>query len=92
MSTVRNDYNQIFNLENAVECEKDVQDIDVHGEFEKHVVTLLVMSGYSNFSVMRQPEASRTCADFRNPTAFSRFKVIGRAYYEYDLTNRQIRL
>jgi len=34
-----------------------VQDIDVHGEFEKRVVTLLVMSAFSNF-----PGASRACA------------------------------
>jgi hypothetical protein len=46
---------------------KDVQDIDVHGEFEKRVVTLLVMSAFSNF-----PGASRACADFRDPTAVSR--------------------
>jgi hypothetical protein len=30
-------------LKTAVEGEKDVQDIDVHGKFEKLVVTLLVM-------------------------------------------------
>jgi hypothetical protein len=36
-----------FNLETAVGREKDVQDIDVHGEFEKRVVTLLVMSAFS---------------------------------------------
>jgi hypothetical protein len=34
-------------LETAVGREKDVQDIDVHGEFEKRVVTLLVMSAFS---------------------------------------------
>jgi hypothetical protein len=28
-----------FNLETAVDGEKDVQDIDVHGRFEKLVVT-----------------------------------------------------
>jgi hypothetical protein len=54
-------------LETAVGREKDVQDIDVHGEFEKRVVTLLVMSVFSNF-----PGASRACADFRDPTAVSR--------------------
>ena len=53
-------------LETAVGREKDVQDIDVHGEFEKRVVTLLVMSAFSNF-----PGASRACADFRDPTAVS---------------------
>jgi hypothetical protein len=57
-----------FILETAVGREKDVQDIDVHGEFEKRVVTLLVMSAFSNF-----PGASRACADFRDPTAVSRF-------------------
>jgi hypothetical protein len=36
-------------LETAVEGEKDVQDIDVHGRFEKLVVTLLVMRAFSNF-------------------------------------------
>jgi hypothetical protein len=36
-----------FNLETAVGREKDVQDIDVHGKFEKRVVTLLVMSAFS---------------------------------------------
>jgi hypothetical protein len=41
----------------------------VHGEFEKRVVTLLVMSAFSNF-----PGASRACADFRDPTAVSRLK------------------
>jgi hypothetical protein len=44
-----------------------VQDIDVHGEFEKRAVTLLVMSAFSNF-----PGAPRACADFRDPTAVSR--------------------
>jgi hypothetical protein len=41
----------------------------VHGEFEKRVVTLLVMSAFSNF-----PGASRACAGFRDPTAVFRFK------------------
>jgi hypothetical protein len=36
-----------INPETAVGREKDVQDIDVHGEFEKRVVTLLVMSAFS---------------------------------------------
>jgi hypothetical protein len=31
-----------------------VQDIDVHGEFEKRVVTLLVMSVFSNFQVHQE--------------------------------------
>jgi hypothetical protein len=47
-----------------------VQDIDVHGEFEKRVVTLLVMSDFSNF-----PGASRACAGFRDPTAVFRIIV-----------------
>jgi hypothetical protein len=38
---------RLLNLETAVGREKDVQDIDVHGEFEKRVVTLLVMSAFS---------------------------------------------
>jgi hypothetical protein len=54
-------------LEVAVGREKDVQDIGVHGKFEKRVVTLLVMSAFSNF-----PGAPRACADFRDPTAVSR--------------------
>jgi hypothetical protein len=36
--------NQPFNLETAVGREKDVQDIDVHRELKKRVVTFLVMS------------------------------------------------
>ena len=43
------------------------RDIDVHGEYEKLVVTLLVMRGFSDF-----PGASRACAYFRDPTAVSR--------------------
>jgi hypothetical protein len=31
-----------------------VQDIDVHGEFEKRVATLLVMSAFSNFQVHQE--------------------------------------
>jgi hypothetical protein len=54
-------------LETAVGRDKDVQDIGVHGGFEKRVVTLLVMSAFSN-----SPGASRACADFRDPTAVSR--------------------
>ena len=57
-------------LETAVGREKDVHDIDVHGEYEKLVVTLLVMRGFSDF-----PGASRACAYFRDPTAVSRFKL-----------------
>ncbi len=58
---------QKLNLETAVGREKDVQDIDVHGELEKLVVTLLVMRDFSSF-----PGASRAFAYFRDPTAVSR--------------------
>jgi len=34
--------------ETVVGREKDVHDIDVHGEFKKLVVTLLVMRAFSN--------------------------------------------
>ncbi len=44
-----------------------MQDIDVHGRFEKLVVTLLVMRAFSNFL-----GALRACAYFRDPTAVSR--------------------
>ncbi len=54
-------------LESSVEREKDVQGIDVHREFEKSVVTLLVMSIFSNFL-----GALRACADFRDSTEESR--------------------
>ena len=57
-----------FNLETSVGREKDVQDIGVRREFEKVVVTLLVMRAFSNFL-----GAPRACADFREPTAVSRF-------------------
>ena len=57
-----------FNLETAVGREKDVQALDAPEEFEKFVVTLLVMRSFSNFS-----GASRACADFRDPTAVFRF-------------------
>jgi hypothetical protein len=69
-----------INPETAVGREKDVQDIDVHGEFEKRVVTLLVISAFSNF-----PGASRACADFRDPTAVSGFNQ----YYAYRRQFRQ---
>jgi hypothetical protein len=47
-----------------------VQGIDVHGEFEKRVVTLLVMSAFLNSA-----GASRACADFRDPTAVFRIMI-----------------
>jgi hypothetical protein len=46
-----------------------VQEIDVHREFEKLVVTLLVIRAFSNYV-----GASRVCADFRDPTAV--FRII----------------
>ncbi len=48
-----------------------MQDIEVHREFEKCVVTLLVMSILSNFL-----GASRACADFRDPTEESRLNPL----------------
>ncbi len=54
-------------LESSVEREKDVQGIDVHREFERSVVTLLVMSIFSDFL-----GALRACADFRDSTEDSR--------------------
>ena len=59
-----------FNLGTVVEREKDVQEIDVHREIGKFEVTLLVMRTFSSFL-----GASRACADFRDPTAVSRFYV-----------------
>jgi hypothetical protein len=56
-----------FILETSVGREKDVQHIDVLGEFEKLMVTLLVMRAFSNF-----PGASGGCAYFRDPTEVSR--------------------
>jgi hypothetical protein len=58
-------------LETAVEGEKDVQDIHVHGRFEKLVVTLLVMRAFSKF-----PGALRGCGYFRHPSAV--FRVMPR--------------
>ena len=54
-------------LETAVGREKDVQEIDVHRNFEKFALTLLVVRIFSIFL-----GASRACADFRDPTAGSR--------------------
>jgi hypothetical protein len=61
-----------LNLESAVGREIDVQDIEVYREFEKYVVTLLVMSIFSNYLVMRHSDALRACADFSDPTTDSR--------------------
>lgn len=54
-------------LEPAVERGEDVQDIDVSGEDEKFVITLLVMRYFSDLS-----GALRACADFRVSIADSR--------------------
>ncbi|MDA0738879.1 MAG: hypothetical protein O3A59_08010 [Nitrospirae bacterium] len=59
-----------FNLETAVGRKKAVQAIGVHGEIQKGVVTLVVMS---HFWIL--PGASRGCADFCDPTAVSRFNM-----------------
>ena len=81
---------ELFNLKTAVGHEKDVRDIDVHGEYEKCVVTytdvgyadnarmqlsvtLLVMSLFSDFPVIRHSGASRACAYFRDSTGVFRF-------------------
>ncbi|VAW74674.1 hypothetical protein MNBD_GAMMA13-784 [hydrothermal vent metagenome] len=58
-----------INLEKSVGREKDMQDIGVHGESEKFVVTLLVMRHFSGLL-----GAPRACVDFREPTDFSRIK------------------
>jgi hypothetical protein len=75
---------RMFNLETAVEGEKDVQDIDVHGRFKKLVVALLVMRAFSNF-----PGALRGCAYFRHSTAVSRFNkaISGRGVPKYLSTD-----
>jgi hypothetical protein len=65
-----------LNLETAVGREKDVQGIDVHGEYEKLVVTLLVMRGFLDFL-----GASIACAYFRDPTGVSRLNA-AQLHYE----------
>ena len=57
-----------FNLETSVGRGKDMQDIGVHGESEKRVVTLLVMRCFFDL-----PGAPRACVDLRDPTEVSRF-------------------
>ncbi len=47
-----------------------MQDIDVHRELEKLVVTLLAIRAFPSFL-----GASRAGADFRDLTAVSRFKL-----------------
>jgi len=58
-----------FNLESAVRFDFIVQDIDMHSEFKKCVVTLLVIS-----SLLNLLGASRACARNRDLTADYRFK------------------
>jgi len=60
---------KFLNLETAVGHKKDVQDIGVHGEIQKVVVTSVVMR---HFCIL--PGAPRACADFCDPTAVSRLK------------------
>ena len=57
-----------FILETAVGRKKAVQAIGAHGEIQKGVVTLVVMS---HFWIL--PGELRGCADFCDPTAASRF-------------------
>ena len=71
-------------LESAVGREKDVQDIDVHGEYENLVVTYMDVGYADNAGAIISatllvtrgfsdfPGTSRACADFRDPTAASR--------------------
>ncbi len=54
-------------LETAVGRKKAVQDIGVHGEIQKVVVTFVVMR---HFCIV--PGAPRACADFCDPTGVSR--------------------
>ncbi len=56
-----------LNLETAVGRKKAVQEIGVHGEIQKVVVTSVVMR---HFCIL--PGAPRACADFCDPTAVSR--------------------
>ena len=61
-----------ISLETSVEREKDVQHIDVHGEFEKLIATLLVMRAFPNF-----PGASRGCAYKMNSCKAGREGALG---------------
>jgi len=58
-----------LNLETAVGRKKAVQDIGVHSEIKKVVVTSAVMR---HFFILL--DAPRACADFCDPTAVSRLK------------------
>ena len=62
-------YEGRFNLETSVGSGKGMQDICVHGESEKFVVTQGVMRDFSGL-----PGTPRACVDFRDPTEVSRFK------------------
>lgn len=59
-----------LNLETAVERGIDVQDIEVHSEDEKSMLTCWVMSLFIN-----SLSASRARADCRDSTADSRLKT-----------------
>ena len=59
-----------FNLETVVGRKKAVEDIGVHGEIQKVVVTSVVMR---HFCIL--PGAPRACADFCDPTPVSRFHI-----------------
>ena len=65
--------------------DKGMQDIDVHSETKKLVVTLLVMRGF-----LVLPGALRACMDFRDPTAFSRFMVEKVQMHSKDAADKQL--
>jgi hypothetical protein len=68
-------------LETAVEREKAVQDIYVHREFKKLVVTLWVMR---HFFILQG--APRACVDFCDPTAVFRIIVLVATFDVFDST------
>jgi len=59
-----------LNLKAAVEREKAVQAVDAHREWKNFVVTFWVMSQFFHFL-----NASRGCADFRDPTVVCRLNL-----------------
>ncbi|NQZ33199.1 MAG: hypothetical protein HRU06_18165 [Oceanospirillaceae bacterium] len=61
----------LFNLDSAIEREKEVQKIGVHRKLENFVVTLLVIKIFSGFL-----GALRTCAYLSDSTAEFRFKEL----------------
>jgi len=82
---IQNPKFEIFNLETAAGRKKDVQDIGVHGEIQKVVVTFVVMR---HFCIL--PGAPRACTDFCDPTAVSRFNsVIGSLQSLYGRKGRK---